>query len=335
MKQIRRKLGMKRYHKIHKRIIMGIIIGMLVCLGPFQSLPALAESPNDTLRIALLPILDVLPFYVAEAEGFFSGSRFKIEAIPVASGLDRDQLMQAGEIDGMLNEMTTTGSFNRDGVQVKILISARRADTRFPMFRVLASPKSGLKSPPDLAGVPIGVSMNTIIEYVTDRMLAERGLPREKIVMTSVPVIPERYQLLMQGQLKAATLPDPLGISALAAGAVSMVDDSAYPHYSVSVLSFSVKALKNKGEGIRFFLKGWDRAAEKINADPGAYRAILLEKIRVPKNVQEGYPVPNYPRKEVPGADQWADVMTWMVGKGLLTAPLPYEESVTNAFLPQ
>ena len=325
---------MKKYVTF-KMWVFVVVLGTLLGVGSFQSLPALAESQDDTLKVALLPILDVLPFYVAEAEGFFSGSRFKIEPIPVASGLSRDQLMQAGEIDGMLNEMTTTGSFNRDGVQVKILMSARTADTRFPMFRVLASPKSGLKSPSDLAGVPIGVSMNTIIEYVTDRMLTEKGLIREKIVMKSVPVIPERYQLLMQGQLKAATLPDPLGLSALAAGAVPMVDDSEYPQYSVSVLSFSVKAMENKPEGIRFFLKGWDKAAEKINADPGAYRDLLFEKIRVPKNVQEGYPVPYYPRKEIPGADQWADVMTWMVGKGLLTAPLPYEESVTKAFLPQ
>ena len=316
-------------------VFIGVFLGILVGIGSLQSTPAVAESKNDMLKIALLPILDVLPFYVAEAEGFFERSPSKIEAIPVASGLSRDQLMQAGEIDGMLNEMTTTASFNRDKVQVKILISARTADTRFPMFRVLASPKSGLKSPLDLAGVPIGVSMNTIIEYVTDRMLTNKGLPSEKIVMKSVPVIPERYQLLMQGQLKVATLPDPLGISALAAGAVSIVDDSEYPQCSVSVLSFSVKALKNKAEGIRFFLKAWDQAAEKINADPGAYRALLLKKIRVPKNVQEGYPVPYYPRKEAPGADQWADVMAWMVGKGMLTSPLPYEESVTKAFLPQ
>jgi NitT/TauT family transport system substrate-binding protein len=234
----------------------------------------------------------------------------------------------------MLNEMTTTGSFNRNGVQVKILTSARRAHARFPMFRILASPKSGITSPVDLAGIPIGVSKNTIIEYVTDRMLRAKGLSPKQIIVKSVPVIPERYQLLLQGQLKVATLPDPLGKSALAAGAVSMVDDSAYPRYSVSVLSFSRKALKDKGEGIRYFLKAWDRAVGKINENPEAYRALLLKKIRVPKNVQEGYPVPFYPRREVPGVEQWSDVMKWMVEKGLLDSPLPYKDSVTTAFLP-
>jgi len=315
-------------------MILGMIIGILVGFGPIH--PAQAESGGQTkeLKIALLPILDVLPFFAAEAEGFFAGGGFKITAVPVASGLARDGLMQAGEIDGMLNEMTTTGSFNRERVQIKILISARRAHARFPMFRILASAKSGITSPADLAGTPIGVSKNTIIEYVTDRMLRAKGLSRKQIIVKSVPVIPERYQLLMQGRLKAVTLPDPLGKSALAAGAVCMVDDSAYPRYSVSVLSFSVKALKEKEAGIRFFLKAWDRAVEKINANPDAYRALLLEKIRVPKNVQEGYPVPYYPRKEVPGAEQWSDVMKWMVEKGLLDSPLPYKDSVTTAFLP-
>jgi NitT/TauT family transport system substrate-binding protein len=325
---------MKRCIRIQMWVFFWVFFGALVGLGPIQSAQAASGGQKKELKIALLPILDVLPFFAAEAEGFFAGSGFKITAVPVASGLARDELMQAGEIDGMLNEMTTTGSFNRNGVRIKILTSARKAHARFPMFRVLASPKSGFTTPADLNGVPIGVSKNTIIEYVTDRMLGAKGLSGKQIIVKSVPVIPERYQLLLQGQLKAATLPDPLGESALAAGAVSMVDDSAYPQYSVSVLSFSVEALKDKGEGIRFFLKAWDRAVEKINANPEAYRALLLKKIRVPRNVQEGYPVPFYPRKEVPGVEQWADVMKWMVEKGLLDSPLPYKDSVTTAFLP-
>ena len=325
---------MKRCCGIQKYLFFGIFLGTLICFGHIPHAQAKSGAQKKELKIALLPILDVLPYFVAEAEGFFKGGGYKITAIPVASGLARDELMQAGEIDGMLNEMTTTGSFNRNGVRIKILISARKAQARFPMFRILASPKSGLTSPADLAGVPIGISKNTIIEYVTDRILRAKGLSKGQIKVRSVPVIPERYQLLMQEQLMAATLPDPLGMSALAAKAVSIVDDSAYPRYSVSVLSFSVEALKDKGAGIRFFLRAWDKAVQKINASPEAYRALLLKKIRVPKNVQKGYPVPIYPRKEVPGAEQWSDVKKWMVEKGLLKSPLPYNDSVTTAFLP-
>jgi NitT/TauT family transport system substrate-binding protein len=159
-------------------------------------------------------------------------------------------------------------------------------------------------------------------------------LAPDQIAKKSVPVIPERYQLLLQGRLKAATLPDPLAKSALEAGAGAVVDDSTHPRYSVSVLSFSIQTLKTKADAVRRFLKAWNQAAQDINADPESYRSLLLQKIRVPKNIQQTYRIPPFPLREVPGAEQWADVMNWMVSKGLLKAALPYKESITTDFLP-
>ncbi|MFH1489333.1 MAG: ABC transporter substrate-binding protein [Pseudomonadota bacterium] len=325
---------MSGFYRIWSRFLLWVMLFLLLCLGFPPCLDAREKGDEKGLKVALLPILDSLPFYVAESEGYFAGSGMEILAVPVASGLARDQLMQSGEIDGMLNEMATTANFNRLKVQVRILGMARKATGHQPLFRILAAPGGGPASPSDLSGIPIGISKNTIIEYVTDRVLIREGLKPEQIVKKSVPVIPERYQLLMQGRIKAATLPDPLALSAMAAGATEVISDARYPQYSVSVLSFSLEAMKKRPEAIRFFLRAWDRACEKINAAPDAYRDLLLKKIRVPKNVQKGYPVPSFPRKEVPAPGQWEDVMDWMIAKGLLQEPLPYKESITGDFLP-
>jgi NitT/TauT family transport system substrate-binding protein len=317
------------------RIPIFIAVVSIFLVSHFFCPVILAEERDETpqIRVALLPILDSLPFYVAESKGFFKEMGVTVVPVPVNSGLDRDQLMQAGSVDGMLNEMTTTASFNRDGVKVKIVRDARRAYEHFPLFRVLAAPGCSLKSAKDLAGVPLGISKNTIIEYVTDRLLAEEGLDVKEISKQSVPVIPERFQLLLQGRLKAATLPDPLAKSALESGAILVVDDSSHPRYSVSVLSFSVKALQEKPDSVRLFLAAWDRAAAALNEDPDLYRGILLEKVRMPRNVENTYTIPPYPRNTVPASSQWNDVMEWMVQKGLLKRPLPYEESVTLDFI--
>lgn len=288
-----------------------------------------------TLKVALLPIFDVLPFYAAEAAGHFDSDRFRIIGLPVGSALERDQLLQAGEIDGVLNEMTTVAGFNRDGVRVKIVGMGRHPAPGRPLFRLLTAPESGIRTPAELAGVPIAVSINTIIEYVTDRLLVQEGLTPDQIVKKSVPVIPERYQLLMQGRLKAAMIPDPLAESALAAGAGQVLDDTADPRFSVSVLTFTAAAIEDKPEAVRFFLAGWDRAAADITAHPDRYRQLLLEKIRVPPNIRESCAIPPFPRGKVPDAGQWADIQEWMVQKGLLAAPLPYASSVTDAFLPR
>ncbi len=318
-----------------KRIIKTNIFLFIIFIGTWCGFPPTANSTDKTmsLKIALLPIIDVLPFYVAETEGYFSRAGITVKALPVVSGLERDQLMQVGQIDGMLNEMMSTAVFNRNKIQVKIISTAREANVSSPLFRILGSPKSKINSPLDLSGVPIGVSKNTIIEYVTDRLLAEKGLDRGKIILKSVPSIPERYQLLMHGQLKAATLPDPLAKSALEAGAVLVIDDTAYPRYSVSVLSFSTASLENKPNTVRLFLKAWNQAVQKINTDPERFRPILLKKIRVPGNVKDTYVIPEFPVRKVPDKEQWSDVMKWMAEKGLIKSPLPYVESVTKAFL--
>ena len=315
-------------------MLSGIIL-LYLALGIFPlNIQAQTTSQVSSLKVALLPILDAFPYFVAEAKGYFNEYGVSVKAVPVASGLERDQLMQSGEIDGMLNEMISTANFNRDRIQVKSVMSARKAAADYPLFRLLSAPGSELRSSSDLAGVPIGISKNTIIEYVTDRLLTASGLDSQTIVKKSVPAIPERYQLLMQGRLKAATLPDPLAKSALEAGAGELVSDSSHPDYSVSVLSFNVNALNHKTAAVRLFLKAWDRAAAAINSNPESFRALLLEKIRVPNNIQRTYKIPTYPRRQVPDASQWADVIDWMKASGLLDSALPYGDSVTSDYLP-
>ena len=318
-----------------KRCIRTAIAGLLmVVLVTAGFATELCAQTDHSLKVALLPILDTFPFYVAQARGYFERYAITVTAVPVGSALERDQLMQSGAIDGMLNEMATTANFNREQTRVRIVATARKAYPDYPLFRILSAPASGISLPADLKGIPIGVAKNTIIEYVTDRLLSAAGLSPDQIAKKSVPAIPERYQLLLQGQLKAATLPDPLAKSALEAGAGAVVDDSSHPLYGISVLSFRIETLKAKADAIRQFLKAWNQAARDINSDPESCRSLLLQKIRVPENIQQAYRIPPFPLREVPGAESWADVMNWMVSKGLLKAPIPYKDSITADYLP-
>jgi len=309
-----------------------LLVFLTIFLSPV-SLHAKIPSEASELKVALLPILDSLPFYVAETEGFFKELNIKVKAVSVGSAIERDQMMQSGAIDGMLNEIISTASFNRTGVTTKIVRVARKSYPDSPMFRILAAPDTKVKSATDLAGLPIGVANNTIIEYLTDRILVKEGLKPKQIVKRSTPSIPERYQLLMMGGIKAATLPEPLAKSAEVAGARVVVDDSKYPLYAVSVLTFSTKSITGKKDLIRGFIKAWDKAAGVINAQPEKYRTLLLEKVRLPKNIQASYAMPRYPRNEVPKRAQWDDVMKWMLEKRLLDKPVPYDTSVTSEFI--
>lgn len=292
-----------------------------------------AGTSERPLQVALLPILDSLPYHVAEEKGLFAQHGIDVTLVPVASAIERDQLMQSDRIDGMLTELNTTAIFNREAVRIIIVRFARIAYPHYPLFRILASPQSGIRTASDLAGVDIGIAKNTVIEYVTDRLLTTRGLSPEQVVKQSVPVIPERFQLLLQGRIKAAVLPDPLAKSAMVAGAVEVVADSEHPEYGVSVLAFRAPTLTSQGESVRRFLRAWDDAAAWINAHPQESRQVLLKKVPIPDNVRDSYEIPPFPRNGVPSRAQWADVIQWMTERGLLTAAPSYESSVTEAFI--
>lgn len=296
---------------------------------------AMAADAENALRLALLPVPDVMPAYVAQEQGYFKQEGVNVELLPVGSAVERDQLMQAKLVDGIMNEISGAATFNRSENTVKIVSIARAPIGDSPLFRILASPGTKARNVADLAGVPIGISVNTVIEYITDRMLTAGGLEQKDISFQSVPVLPERLQLLLSGQIKAATLPDPLGASALKAGAVEIVNDTAHKSVSASVLTFTNNALENRKEDVLGFMRAWDRACADLNAEPEKFRAIMLKKIRVPGNVREDFVIPPMPRKQLPTREQWDDVMSWLLDKKLLSEPLAYENCVTGDFLPE
>ncbi|RMF26765.1 MAG: thiamine biosynthesis protein [Chloroflexi bacterium] len=297
-------------------------------------LTACGGRPQDTrLRMGLLPILDILPFHIADQKGYFEEQGIQVELVPVKSAQERDALMQAGEIDGMLTDLISIGLFNRDQVQIQVVAIARRAYPDAPQFRILAAPGSGIQTVQDLAGVPIGISQNTIIEYLTDRLLTASGLSPDQIAIQEVSAIPVRFEQLMNGQIQAATLPDPLAQGAIAGGAHLLVDDSQYTQYSQSVLAFHVKALKEKPDTVRKFMVAWNKAVADLNANPEAYEDLLIEVGRVPPSIQGTYKMPPFPQGEITSEGEWEDVVNWLLEKGLIKKPIPYSDAVNPDFV--
>ena len=293
-----------------------------------------AEPEPVTLRIGVLPILDALPMYVAQAEGYFAEQGVEVEFVPVASAAERDQLMQAGQIDGMINDLVSTMFYNQDGIQIIVVSFARTATPDFPQYMILASKDSGIETVEDLRGVPIGISEGSVIAYTTDRLLEAEGLGPDDIVTIAVPKIPDRLALLESGELKAANLPDPLSSLAVQGGAKVIIDDTSHPEIGNSLISFRKSVVEEHPEAIRAFLAAVEKAASEINADKTRWSDLLTEKQLVPAPVLGTYAIPSFPTGSVPSQAQFADALAWTQEKGFVTGQVSYLDSVDPSFLP-
>jgi NitT/TauT family transport system substrate-binding protein len=319
-------------------LLTAVILSVLLLssCGGDEVTPSLEPSPAEqqSLRIAVLPVIDILPLHVADQNGFFEQEGVSVELVPVKSAQERDTLMQTGQVDGMLTDLLSPVLFNQNDAQIKVVRTARRVYPESPLFSIVAGAESEIESPLDLAGVKIGISQNTVIEYITDRMLKNAGLLPEQIASQEVSAIPVRFELLVNGEIAAANLPDPLASGAVAAGAVLVVDDTSVPEYSQSILAFSIETLEVRPEAVRKFLLAWEMAVEELNGNPEKYNDLLIEKGRVPESVQGTFQMPPFPEASVPTPEQLADVVQWSIEKGLIEESIPYERMVDDSFLP-
>jgi len=315
--------------------LMSLFVLPAILLIPLLSACSGGASGPETVRVAVLPILDALPMYVAEAEGYFEQEGIQVKFIPVSSAAERDQLMQSEQADAMINDLISTMLYNKDQTQIQIVDFARTASKEFPQYRILAAKDSGINTIEDLKGVEIGVSEGTVIEYTTDRLLEDAGFAPEDIKTLAVPKIPDRMALLNSGELKAATLPDPLASLAIQQGAKVIVDDSSDPPIGNSVISFRSAFIKDHPQAVRGFLAAVQKAVADVNADKSKWSDLLTEKSLVPAPLIGSYKIPDFPAGSVPSQAQFEDVLAWTHDKGLVETDVSYTDSVTTAYLPK
>src|SRR5512141_1883360 len=98
-------------------ILLSLILLLSACGTPAK--PA-------TLKIAVLPIIDTLPMYVAQQEGLFAKYGVNVEFVPVASAPERDQILAAGQADGTINETLAVMAFNKASTQMQVVRYALR-----------------------------------------------------------------------------------------------------------------------------------------------------------------------------------------------------------------
>lgn len=305
------------------------LVGVAVVVG---LLTGCGQKEQPKLKVGLLPIIDSLPFYVAEQEGYFKAEGLDVELTTFTSALERDTALQTGQTDGQLADLVASGLLNKDKERIKVVKTTYGATPQKAMISVIAGPKSGIASPADLKGKRIGISENSLIDYITDELLKGAGMGPRDVQKVSVPAIPVRMQMLIQGQLDAATLPEPLATLAVSSGGRVVLDDSR-ERLGLSVLQFRTEVVKQQKDAVKRFVRAHERAVKAVNANPEQYRGLLVEKARLPDAVKGTFPVPAFPESSVPSRADVQRAVGWMSAAGLLPRALSYEQVVDTSFL--
>lgn len=257
------------------------------------------EETKDKIRIGIMPDAGALPLLVMD----------DVEIVSFLSAKERDTAMQLGELDGMMSDLVAVVTFNQRDIPMRVLTLTESR------FLIVGTPDFT-----EDQEWSIGISENTVIEYLADQF--GEGYPMDKV---SIPQVPVRMEMLGSKKIPLACLTDAMAWPLLSRG-FQIVRDQQDSGLDPAILAFSQEFLDRSEKRLDEFKKEWNRAVEKINENPEEYRALLMEHARIPEIEGFPYPVPEYRPILLPGEDQVDSVISWYDDKFGLNREVGYGE---------
>ncbi|KXG78061.1 putative aliphatic sulfonates-binding protein [Fervidicola ferrireducens] len=321
-----------------KKIKGLVVVFTLICLmfslsacSKNNSTKTAPEAPQkekgSPLVIGVLPDVDSIPLIIAEAKGYFDEQGVEVRLEHFKSAMERDSALQSGKIDGAVSDILAAAFANDGGFKVKITSLTNGT------YKLLAGKGKNIDAVEKMKGKGIAISKNTIIEYATDKILEKYGVDPNEVNKVVVPQIPTRLEMLQNGKVDAATLPDPLASVAVKNGA-KVIESTDRLGINPGVLLFSQEAIEQKGDEIKAFYKAYNKAVEFLNQnEKSSYIDIIIEKAGFPEDVKDIISLPEYTKAKLPSKEDFDGVMDWLVKKGLVKKAYSFDELVDGRFL--
>ncbi|MEM1598271.1 MAG: metal ABC transporter substrate-binding protein [Pyrobaculum sp.] len=287
-------------------LVLVVALAAAALLFFFQSRPV----ETHKVRIGLLPVVDALPFVVAEKEGLFKD----VELVYFGSARDRDSAIISGQIDVALHDPVGALMLIGRGAPIKIvgfICCTSPSDSNVGFYFVKAPGASSVKT--------VAVSKNTIIDYVASKLV------NMSVEYVDVPSIANRFQLLLEGKVDAAVLPDPWGTLALRKNATLI---AKYRDLVVLVARDDLLKTQEGRKALENIVAALNKAVDLYNSDPAKYQQLLAERLNIPRELGTYEIVWRSHISPLP-RDIFEDAANWLVQKGLLANKPRYEDCVS------
>lgn len=314
-----------------KKLLIACLIGAVALLpgacSPQRQSAAPAPEQRQALTLGILPDVDSIPFIIAQEKGFFREQGVTVKLQPFKSAVERDSALQSGNLDGAVSDILAA-AFAKEGGFDTVITSQTNGS-----YKLIIHKDINAAAISDLQGKDIGISKNTIIEYVTDKILDEAGLGGSDINKIIIPQMPARLEMLKNGKIAAATLPEPLATIAVNSGA-RILNSSDKLGVNPGVLLFTSRAVKGKQPEIEALYRAYNQAVDYLSREPQAsYIDLLIEKGGFPKAVKGAIALPAYTKATPPPAAEIDSVIRWLQSKQLIKKAYSYQDLVTTTFV--
>lgn len=298
-------------------IVVWMMILVMVGCAKGETQPEVKEE-NQTIRLGVMSASDAAPILLAQEKGYFEEAGVDLQLEIFTNGATKQSSIQAGELDAAMLSMIQFLNNVKGGLKAKITTTT---DGTFPI--VLGK---GFEEKTD---VKVGLMEVSVTNFLADQYLADYNV--EKVFINEMPV---RLQMLLEGQLDMAVLPEPLASNAQFKGLEKRVygepDD-----FTPNAIVFTDEFIENNPNTVAHFHEAYNKAVLDIQVNPEEAKDILISKLELNPEIKELIVLPTYHETRVPTEAYLKEVEDWTEALQGNVLDLNYNDVVTTQFVAQ
>ena len=278
------------------------------------------ETSTESKKIDLGLMSDTtgIPLIVAQELDYFTDENVDIDLHVFFSAIDRDAAVQANQLNSMTSDLISVGLLKESGSQF-VVISKTETE-----YKLLTSPEEKNTSLDSFQNKKIGLSTNTLMEYLVDMVITEHNL--ENIEKVNIPKMPTRLEMLGNNQINGAILPEPLASLSVNQGSSVLISNKDLDLYP-GVLMFNDAFMKENEDIMIGFVKAYNRATDYINTHGmEEFRPQINEILSFSDEGFDTFKDSKFTHISLPPEKSISSAMNWLYEKEMISKVYTYDE---------
>lgn len=289
-----------------RRLSAGLTAGALLlvataCGSSDDGSPDAGASSGGitTVKVGLIPIVDVAPLYLGQKQGFFEKHGLKLEFTPAQGGAAIVPGVVSGQFQFGFSNVTSLMVAQTNGVPVKAVANGiASTGVRGKDFNGLMVKKdSPIKSPKQLEGKKVAINtLKNINETAVRQAVRKAGGDPDEVELVEM-AFDQMPAALDQGQIDAACVVEPATATIRSQGgreiASPLVDVA--PQVTVAMYFTSTQYAQQHPDVVKKFQEATAESLAYAEAHPDEARQIVTTYTKIPADVLKQVTLPKWP----------------------------------------
>lgn len=244
-----------------------ILVVLMLCAACQQNKPdpvvtAKEQAKRDSLalKVAVMPTLDCLPLFYAQKCGIYDSLKLDVRLIKYMAQMDCDTAIINQRVDVAYSDLIRAALMQSRGTGLYAIMPA---DGNHELVTIKSK---RMRTPAHLKERMIAIARHSVTDLLLDTVIQQNKLDAGSIYHPQINDINLRCNMLLNGTIDAAFLPEPYATQARIAGHKSIYN-SQTQHIQLMAFIATSKAVgdQRKKKQIELLVKGYNLAVKAIN----------------------------------------------------------------------